>query len=96
MDLMLHEMETYLLGARTDMEMGKLSLADIFSISALLANFIYGSYTVRFVCFCEFNSQCTEFILINVHYGKEEEQIRKRISFLQLPRWQQEIEKAQS
>ncbi|KAI5562653.1 hypothetical protein BDE02_15G066000 [Populus trichocarpa] len=46
-DLLLHEMEGYILGAVGDKEMEKRPLSDVFFICSLLSNFIYGSVLTR-------------------------------------------------
>jgi ataxia telangiectasia mutated family protein len=48
-DLLLHEMEGYILGAVGDKEMEKRPLSDVFFICSLLSNFIYGSVLTRSV-----------------------------------------------
>ncbi|XP_011028561.1 PREDICTED: serine/threonine-protein kinase ATM [Populus euphratica] len=46
-DLLLHEMEGYILGAVGDKEMEKRPLSDVFFTCSLLSNFIYGSVLTR-------------------------------------------------
>ncbi|GAV63786.1 PI3_PI4_kinase domain-containing protein/FAT domain-containing protein/FATC domain-containing protein, partial [Cephalotus follicularis] len=46
-DPLLHEMETYILGALVDKETEKRPLSEVFFMCALVSNFIYGSFLTR-------------------------------------------------